>query len=300
VILLSLALVLASAVALAWGMFGSSDPLIWVSLAAGLGAIALVAGSVVRHRRQLEQPTATAAGPATAGSVAVGSASAGVDPAPSPTPSRSTPAAAPPPAAGPVSPPGDRPAQQWPWTTTPPGGSPDADPRSGWTGPVPAVQPPATDPAPAGVEPGGTPAVPTAYGAPDAGAPAHGPESPPETPWTAGAGPEAADRPPAEPGEPDVEQLPVRDALRVAQLPDEVVVLDGHPRYHLAGCPTLGDAHPVPVAVSAARRGGFTPCAVCRPDATLLARSRARTGQRAGHPAADPTAEWPDGDGQQL
>jgi hypothetical protein len=101
-------------------------------------------------------------------------------------------------------------------------------------------------------------------------------------------------------GEPGVELVPVRDALRVAQLPDEVVVVDGHPRYHLAGCPTLADAERIPLAVSAARRGGFTPCAVCGPDATLLARSRARTEQRPGQPDADPTAERPDIDGQQL
>src|SRR6185312_13400621 len=43
-------------------------------------------------------------------------------------------------------------------------------------------------------------------------------------------------------GEPAVEQVAVRDALRVAQLDDEVLVVDGHPRYHLAGCPTLTGA----------------------------------------------------------
>jgi hypothetical protein len=82
--------------------------------------------------------------------------------------------------------------------------------------------------------------------------------------------------PPSAGDEPAVEDVPVGEALRVAQLADEVVVVDGHPRYHLADCPTLPGATTIPLAVSAARRGGFTPCAVCGPDRVLLARSRAR------------------------
>jgi hypothetical protein len=86
-------------------------------------------------------------------------------------------------------------------------------------------------------------------------------------------------------GEPGVERVDVRDALRVAQLDDEVLVVDGHPRYHLAGCPLLTgsgpDAEIIPLAVSAARRAGFTPCAVCGPDAALLAGSRERARQKA-------------------
>src|SRR6185312_11331767 len=127
-------------------------------------------------------------------------------------------------------------------------------------------------------------------------------------------------------GEPAVEQVAVRDALRVAQLDDEVLVVDGHPRYHLAGCPTLtgaeagaeagpaggpaagatagpaagADAGTVPLAVSAARRGGFTPCAVCAPDRTLLARSRERAQQKARQRAQDRAIERPTDDSQQL
>jgi hypothetical protein len=94
--------------------------------------------------------------------------------------------------------------------------------------------------------------------------------------------PPAADQPdppveaPVDDGEPPVEDVPVRDALRVAQLDDSVQVVDGHPRYHLGECPTLSGAQPVPLPVSAARRAGFTPCAVCAPDSTLLTRSRDR------------------------
>ena len=96
----------------------------------------------------------------------------------------------------------------------------------------------------------------------------------------------------------------MRDALRVAQLDDEVLVVDGQPRYHLAGCPTLGGTgagiETVPLAVSAARRGGFVPCAVCAPDSTLLARSRERAQQKAQQRAQDRAIERPTDESQQL
>jgi hypothetical protein len=79
-----------------------------------------------------------------------------------------------------------------------------------------------------------------------------------------------------------MEPVAMRDALRVAQLDDEVVVEDGRPRYHLAGCPTLDGAPTVALPVSGARRGGFTPCAVCTPDRHLAERERARKAGRAG------------------
>jgi hypothetical protein len=327
VILLSLALVVATAATLAWGVFASSDPLIWVSLAAGVGAVASVAGSVVRHRRRLAPEAVPDAGQPPTGSTAVGAASAGPDPAPSPTPSRPAPSAPAPPTAGPVSAPGasqgvepdtqpgtqpatqagtqpatqpdtqpgtqpatqpatqpdTQPATQpgaqpWPWSTPPPG-SHETGPRRGWTGPVPVPPPPADEPA--------------AQVAAGPQAPADEESAPPA------AEPEA---PPADeaPGEPRIEQVAVRDALRVAQLDDEVLVVDGHPRYHLAGCPTLAGTGTIPLAVSAARRGGFTPCAMCNPDATLLARSRDRTRQKAHQAAEGRTAERPSDEGQQL
>jgi hypothetical protein len=93
------------------------------------------------------------------------------------------------------------------------------------------------------------------------------------------AGTAAASPVPAAPAdEPAVEDIPVPDALRVAQLSDEVRVVDGRPRYHLPGCPQLGGRPTVPLPVSAARRAGFTPCAACRPDYTLLSRSRSAAG----------------------
>ena len=74
--------------------------------------------------------------------------------------------------------------------------------------------------------------------------------------------------------EPPPEDIPVGAALRAAQLPDEVIVVDGRPRYHLADCATLAGRDGSSLALSAARRAGFTPCSLCRPDSTLLARSR--------------------------
>jgi hypothetical protein len=333
VILLSFVLVVVSATALGFGVFQSSDPLVWTSLVAGLGAVALIVGSILRRRRELVPGAVPdAAGPVTAGSVTVGSASAGGAPATSPTPTRSGSTAVPS-TTDPVSPPGPwagAPDRTWPWATTPPGGTPDTGSRSGWTGPVPDVRPPADRPAegsssqpadrpatqPAAsadgqsaAHPGGSadrqPAARPSVSAdwPRADQPSGGsaeppPASPPYADAPAGStlhtGPDAsadagaawdaaADGSGAD-GEPGIERVTVRDALRVAQLSDEVVVVDGHPRYHLASCPTLSDAETTPLAVSVARRGGFTPCAVCGPDGTFLARLRGRTGDG---PSAD-------------
>ncbi len=78
------------------------------------------------------------------------------------------------------------------------------------------------------------------------------------------------------PDEPPVEDVPMSDALRAAQLDDAVLVVDGRPRYHLPDCPHLAGKDTVALPLSTARRSGFTPCAICRPDSTLLARARAR------------------------
>ena len=304
-ILLSFVLVVVSATALGFGVFQSSEPLVWTSLVAGLGAVALIVGSVLRRRRELVPGSVPGvAGPVTAGSITVGSASAGVASAPSPTPIRSGSTAASP-TTDPVSPPGPwagAPSRTWPWATTPPGGSPDAGSRSGWTGPVPDVRPPADEPAgppatrlrgEAGPPPADGSDPPPAsrpvdeYGDPTR-APAEKPVQIPADPVSAPAEPSAAEQAAASwdaaaegtggNGEPGIEQVTVRDALRVAQLSDEVVVVDGLPRYHLGGCPTLSGVDTTPLAVSVARRGGFTPCAVCGPDGTFLARLRSRTG----------------------
>lgn len=50
-----------------------------------------------------------------------------------------------------------------------------------------------------------------------------------------------------------------------------VVVVPGRPRYHLDGCPELGDEPGVDLDVLDAREEGFTPCGTCRPDAGIVA-----------------------------
>lgn len=85
----------------------------------------------------------------------------------------------------------------------------------------------------------------------------------------------ASDMPPPDPDpltdEPGVEEVAPADAARVARLDSEVVVVDGRPRYHLTDCLHLLGRAPEPLPVSEAVELGFTPCATCAPDASLLA-----------------------------
>lgn len=99
-----------------------------------------------------------------------------------------------------------------------------------------------------------------------------------------------AGEPPAEPmvdgedDEPPAEEVEVTDLLLVMDIHDEVVVVDEHPRYHLADCAWLGSrtAIPVPIGlpVDEARTDGFTPCGLCAPDRHLAAVERDRRARR--------------------
>jgi hypothetical protein len=75
--------------------------------------------------------------------------------------------------------------------------------------------------------------------------------------------------------DPEDEPLPqaVRpaDAVRVARMDAEVLVVDGRPRYHLADCPHLVGKLAEPVPVNEAIELGFTPCGLCRPVDRLAA-----------------------------
>ncbi len=108
---------------------------------------------------------------------------------------------------------------------------------------------------------------------PDAGPPPAAAEAP-------AAGAPAAD----EFGEPDEddpadEPLPqaVRpgDAVRMARIDSEVLVVDGRPRYHVADCAhlvgRLTEALPAREAVEL----GFSPCGLCRPVDRLIAQATA-------------------------
>jgi hypothetical protein len=78
-----------------------------------------------------------------------------------------------------------------------------------------------------------------------------------------------------DPDDPDDEPLPqaVRpaDAVRVARLDAEVLVVDGRPRYHLADCPHLVGRLTEGLPVAEAVELGFSPCGLCRPVDRLVA-----------------------------
>ena len=154
------------------------------------------------------------------------------------------------------------------------------------TEPEPARAPAAAGP-PAGKpaeEPAGEPAeASAAASAGTAAAPEPAPvvETPVETP--AGtpvrtAAPVAA----ADTGDPAEEDVEVTDLLMVVDLPDEVLVVDEHPRYHLVDCTWLAGRETIPLPVSEARTDGFTPCARCGPDRVLADAERARRAARRG------------------
>jgi hypothetical protein len=82
-------------------------------------------------------------------------------------------------------------------------------------------------------------------------------------------------------GEPPVEEVEVTDLLLVVDLRDEVLVVDEHPRYHVAGCSWLAGRPAVPLPLDEARTDGFTPCGHCAPDRHLAQVERSR---RAGGP----------------
>jgi hypothetical protein len=100
----------------------------------------------------------------------------------------------------------------------------------------------------------------------------------PASATTASAGGTAASSaaPPEELEDPPVEEAEVTDLLMVVDLKDEVLVVDEHPRYHLAGCVHLTGRTRIPLPLDEARTDGFTPCAVCAPDRTLAQRARER------------------------
>jgi hypothetical protein len=135
--------------------------------------------------------------------------------------------------------------------------------RRAEAGPLPEVRPPAPPPGP----PAGPPVLvpPPAPPADDAVAAMQ-----PSAPLPAGHGEPAPD------GEPPVEEVEVSDLLVVLDLSDEVLVVDEHPRYHLADCPHLTGVAAVPLPMVEARLDGFTPCGTCTPDRHLAHVERAR------------------------
>jgi hypothetical protein len=76
------------------------------------------------------------------------------------------------------------------------------------------------------------------------------------------------------PDEPAAQQVTPADAARVARMSTEVLVIDGRPRYHVAGCVHLLGRPQEPLPVSEAVELGFSPCGLCEPDSALLADAR--------------------------
>lgn len=73
------------------------------------------------------------------------------------------------------------------------------------------------------------------------------------------------------PDEPAAQEVSAPVATRLARLSAEVLVVDGRPRYHLAGCDHLQGRESEPLPVSEAVELGFTPCSRCEPVRALLA-----------------------------
>lgn len=76
------------------------------------------------------------------------------------------------------------------------------------------------------------------------------------------------------PDEPVAQRVTATDAARVARMNTDVLVIDGRPRYHVAGCVHLLGRPYEPLPVSEAVELGFSPCGLCEPDSALLADAR--------------------------
>jgi clumping factor A len=80
--------------------------------------------------------------------------------------------------------------------------------------------------------------------------------------------------------DPDDEPLPQAvqpaDAVRVARMDAEVLVVDGRPRYHMADCAHLVGRLTEPIPVNEAVELGFSPCGLCRPVDRLVAAAARR------------------------
>jgi hypothetical protein len=74
--------------------------------------------------------------------------------------------------------------------------------------------------------------------------------------------------------EPAPQAVSAADAARVARMSADVLVIDGRPRYHLAGCVHLLGRESEALPVGEAVELGFTPCSLCEPDSALLADAR--------------------------
>ncbi|KAA5831148.1 hypothetical protein ABT337_00040 [Saccharopolyspora hirsuta] len=87
----------------------------------------------------------------------------------------------------------------------------------------------------------------------------------------------AAKRAAAEPPFADVGEEPAEERSNAAEAarPDaQVLVIDERPRYHVRTCEWIGSRKTIELTLREARELGFTPCALCAPNATIAAEVR--------------------------
>ncbi|EME61573.1 hypothetical protein [Amycolatopsis decaplanina] len=75
-------------------------------------------------------------------------------------------------------------------------------------------------------------------------------------------------------GDPGEEKSDAADVAVVSELEVEVVVVDEYPRYHVTSCAWLESRDTIPLGIGEARQLGFTPCALCTPDAEIAGQHR--------------------------
>ncbi|QXV55665.1 hypothetical protein [Amycolatopsis sp. TNS106] len=75
-------------------------------------------------------------------------------------------------------------------------------------------------------------------------------------------------------GDPGEEESDPEDVAVVSELETEVVVVDEYPRYHVTSCEWLETRDTIPLGIGEARQLGFTPCALCTPDAEIAGQHR--------------------------
>ncbi|WP_410599888.1 hypothetical protein [Amycolatopsis sp. lyj-90] len=78
-------------------------------------------------------------------------------------------------------------------------------------------------------------------------------------------------------GDPGEEKSDPADVAIVSDLEIEVVVVDEYPRYHVTTCAWLETRDTIPLGIGEARQLGFTPCALCAPDAEIAGQHRDKT-----------------------
>ncbi|MGW1677828.1 hypothetical protein [Saccharopolyspora sp. NPDC002376] len=87
----------------------------------------------------------------------------------------------------------------------------------------------------------------------------------------------AAKQETAEPPFADVGEEPAEErsnASEVARPDAKVLVIDERPRYHVRTCEWIGSRKTIELTLREARELGFTPCALCAPNATIAAEVR--------------------------